>query len=73
MKTMPAKPQPPVMTPDELRALLAASAYAGESPAKVAELVGFSRVQWWRLLSGKTNISERSARLIRAKLKPKKK
>lgn len=60
------------MTPDELKSLVAAAGLADESPAAVAKRVGFSRIQWWRLLTGKTNISARSAAVIRSKLKPKK-
>lgn len=61
------------MTPDELRKLLREAGLAEESPAKVAERVGFSRTQWWRLLTGKSPISERSKKLIHAGLKPRKK
>jgi hypothetical protein len=70
---VPSKPLPPVMSPEALRQLVKEAGLEDESPAKVAKRVGFSRIQWWRLLNGKTNISKRSAALIRSKLKPKKK
>lgn len=72
MPGMPKKAQRAVMTPAELKALIAAAGLGGESGTTLAKLVGFSRAQWWRLVNGTTPISERSARLIREKLKPKK-
>ncbi len=70
---MPPESQEAVMSPAELIALIEAAGHADTPHGELAKLVGFSRPQWWRLRTGETNIGQRSADLIKSKLKPLKK
>ena len=61
MATMPPKPRPAAMKPDQLRAIIEG---AGVTQQRAAELLGVSRPTIVRWLAGRTPISRANARLI---------
>jgi transcriptional regulator with XRE-family HTH domain len=64
---MPARPQPPAMTPDEFRARMEA---AGLTERTAAEALGVNKNTVYRWLSGETPIAADKAALIRQRIRP---